>query len=53
MDVIHRPVFYLKHKVSETGFYICLQANPVHLRPIDRATPYFGRRVIVLFARPN
>jgi hypothetical protein len=25
---IHRPVFYWKHDVSLTGFYICLQVEP-------------------------
>jgi hypothetical protein len=27
LDIIHRPVFYSKHKVSETGFCLLLQAE--------------------------
>jgi hypothetical protein len=26
VDIIYRPVFYLKHNVSETGFCLRLQA---------------------------
>jgi hypothetical protein len=25
LDIIHRPVYYIKHDVSETGFYLPLQ----------------------------
>jgi hypothetical protein len=28
LDIIHRPVFYLKHGVSETGFFLRLQVEP-------------------------
>jgi hypothetical protein len=28
LDIIHLPVFYLKHDFSETGFCLCLQAEP-------------------------
>jgi hypothetical protein len=27
LDIIHRPVFYLKHDVSETGFYLRLKVG--------------------------
>jgi hypothetical protein len=37
LDVIHRPVFYLKHDVSETGFCLRLLVEPPQLGPIDRA----------------
>jgi hypothetical protein len=41
LDIIHRPVFLFKtHNVVETGFYLCLQVEPTHLGPIDRASPY-------------
>jgi hypothetical protein len=26
-DIIHRPVFYLKHDVSESGLYLHLQVE--------------------------
>jgi hypothetical protein len=29
LDIIHRPVFYLKHDVSVTGFYLRLQVEPI------------------------
>jgi hypothetical protein len=38
LDVIQRPVFYLKHDVSETEFCLRLQAEPTLLGPIDRAS---------------
>jgi hypothetical protein len=28
MDIIYRPVIYLKHDVSETGFCLRLQVEP-------------------------
>jgi hypothetical protein len=34
MDIIHRPVFYLKHNVSETGFCLRLQVDPTQMGPI-------------------
>jgi hypothetical protein len=37
LDIIHRPVFYLKHNVSETAFCPNLQVEPSQLSPIDRA----------------
>jgi hypothetical protein len=44
---IHRPVLYLKHIVSETGFCLCLHLESTYLDPIDRAglclpTPAIG-----------
>jgi hypothetical protein len=28
LDIIHPPAFYLRHDVSETGFYLRLQVEP-------------------------
>jgi hypothetical protein len=36
LDIIHRPVFYLKHNVWETGFCPCLQVEPNQTGTIDR-----------------
>jgi hypothetical protein len=36
LDIIHRPGFHLTHDVSETGFGLRLQVEPVQLDPIDR-----------------
>jgi hypothetical protein len=36
MDIIHRPVFYLEHDVSETGFCLGRQAECTQLGSIDR-----------------
>jgi hypothetical protein len=30
-NIIHRPVFYLKHDVSETGFFLHLKVIPTHM----------------------
>jgi hypothetical protein len=38
-DIIHRPVFIQKHKVSETGFCLRLQVERTQLGPTDRASP--------------
>jgi hypothetical protein len=38
LDRIRGPVFNLKHSVSETGFCLRLQENPIQLGPIDRAS---------------
>jgi hypothetical protein len=40
LDIIHRPVYFSKHNVSETGFCLCVQVIPTQLGPIDRASPY-------------
>jgi hypothetical protein len=37
LDIIHRPVSYLKHDVSETGFCFRLQVGPAQSDPIERA----------------
>jgi hypothetical protein len=37
LDIINRPVFHLKHHVSETGFCLRLQVEPTQLGSTDRA----------------
>jgi hypothetical protein len=37
VDIIHRPVFYAKHNVSETGFCFLLLVEP-ELRSFDRVS---------------
>jgi hypothetical protein len=50
LDIIHRPVFILKHRlvyfsehVSETGFCLHLQVKSMNTQfgPIDTACPYY------------
>jgi hypothetical protein len=36
LDIIYRPVFYLKHGVSETVFCLRLQVEPSQLGTIDK-----------------
>jgi hypothetical protein len=36
LDIIHRPVFYLKQNVSETGFCLLLQVEPNRVVPIEK-----------------
>jgi hypothetical protein len=31
LDIIRRPVFYLKHQVSNTEFCLCLQVEPTEM----------------------
>jgi hypothetical protein len=38
LDIIHHPVFYLKHDVSETGSCLHLQVEPTQVRPVNRAS---------------
>jgi hypothetical protein len=38
LDIIHRPVFYLKYDISETGICLRLQVEPTQLGPIDGAS---------------
>jgi hypothetical protein len=38
MDIIHRPLFYLKHNLSENGFGFRLQVEYIQLGLIDRAS---------------
>jgi hypothetical protein len=47
LDIIHRPVFYLKHNVSDTGFCLCLQEEPTQFDPIDwdGPSPNLGNRI--------
>jgi hypothetical protein len=33
--MIHRPVFYLKREISETGLCLSPQVEPTHLDPLD------------------
>jgi hypothetical protein len=40
MDIIYRPVFYLRHNVSETEFCLRLQVEITQLDPIDRGILY-------------
>jgi hypothetical protein len=35
LDIIHRPVFYLKHNVSDTGLCLRLQVEHTQLSQID------------------
>jgi hypothetical protein len=37
LDIIHRPVFYLKHHVSEAGFCLRLKVEPTQISPAERA----------------
>jgi hypothetical protein len=45
LDIIHRPVFCLKHNISETEFCLRLQVEPTQLCPIDRASLYLHHLV--------
>jgi hypothetical protein len=36
--IIRRPVFYLKHNLSGTGFCLCLLVQPTQLGPIGKAS---------------
>jgi hypothetical protein len=38
LDIIYCPVLYLKHYVSETGFYLRLQVELIQIGPTERAT---------------
>jgi hypothetical protein len=38
MDIIHRPIYYLKHNISETGFCLGLHVESTQLGPIYRAS---------------
>jgi hypothetical protein len=38
LDIIYRPVFHLKHNVSETGLCAHLQMEPTYLGPRDRSS---------------
>jgi hypothetical protein len=55
--IIHRPVFYLKHDVSETGSCLYLQVEPINLDPIDinpiGVVAGVGRQRLALNIGPN
>jgi hypothetical protein len=38
LDIIHGPVFYLKHGISETGFCLRLQVELSQVGQTDRAS---------------
>jgi hypothetical protein len=40
LDIIHRPVFYLKQNVSETSFCRRLQVEPTELDPVETSSIY-------------
>lgn len=40
LDIIHLPVFILKHTILETEFSLHLQVKPVQMGPIVRPSPY-------------
>jgi hypothetical protein len=50
LDIIHRPIFYLKHNNSEKGFCLYLEVEHTQLGPIDRArlSPDCPLNVIVI-----
>jgi hypothetical protein len=41
LEIIHRPVFYLKLDVMETGFCLRIQVEPVQMGPVNRANICF------------
>jgi hypothetical protein len=45
LDSIHRPVYFSKHNISETGFCLRLQVEPIQLVTIDRASPYLRTEI--------
>jgi hypothetical protein len=38
LDIIHRPLLYLKHAFSDTGFSLRLQIDPTQMEGRDRAS---------------
>jgi hypothetical protein len=38
LDIIHHPVLYRKHGISETGFSLRLQEEPTQVGPLERAS---------------
>jgi hypothetical protein len=42
---MYRPVFYLKHDVSETGFYLRLQVEHTLVGPIETASLCLRRQL--------
>jgi hypothetical protein len=39
LDIIHHPVFYLKHDFSETELFLRLQVEQAQLGPLGRVSP--------------
>jgi hypothetical protein len=39
LDNIHHPVCYLERNISETGFSLPLEVEPMQFGPVDRASP--------------
>jgi hypothetical protein len=58
LDIIHRPVFYIKHDVSDTGFCLRLQAKPTQMGPIELVSvpevrkPFRNKRHFYVFLVP-
>jgi hypothetical protein len=54
-DIIRRPVFHLKHKVSETKLCFRFQVAPTQLGTIDRVSPclWTGRKWLPLSTGNN
>jgi hypothetical protein len=48
LDIIHRPLFYLKHDVSETVFCFLLEVVPNQMSPIERSSHCLRRQPIWL-----
>jgi hypothetical protein len=38
LDIVHRPIFYLKQDVSETGFCLHHEVEHTHVGPIEKAS---------------
>jgi hypothetical protein len=45
LDIIHRPVSYLKHSFSQTGFGLRLRMVATQLGPTGRAVPVSGHQL--------
>jgi hypothetical protein len=52
VDIIHHPIFHLKHDVSDTGFYLSLQVEPTKLVQIERAL-YFRTGIPTQYIPPE
>jgi hypothetical protein len=55
LDIIHRPIFYLKHNISETGFCPRFQEETTQMGPVYRASLCLRRQrlmiVILIYLR--
>jgi hypothetical protein len=45
LGIIHRPVFYLKHDVSGTESYLCLQVDGPNRKIYSPSLPENGDRI--------